>query len=43
MDDAERFHNPLDSDTSRGPEWWFFARCIDEIWDSIALDIPFLN
>jgi hypothetical protein len=43
MDDAERFHNPLDSDTSRDPEWWFSARCVDEIWDSIALDIPFLN
>jgi hypothetical protein len=43
MDNAERFHNPLDSDTSRGPEWWFSARCVDEIQDSIALDIPFLN
>jgi hypothetical protein len=40
---AERFHNPLDSDTSRGPEWWFSARCVDKIWDSIALEIPFLN
>jgi hypothetical protein len=43
MNDAERFHNTLNSDTLRDPYWWFSAYSIDEIWDSLALNIPFLN
>jgi hypothetical protein len=43
MDDAERFRNPLDSGTSRGPNRWFSNRCVDEIQDFLALDSPVLN
>jgi hypothetical protein len=43
MDKSERFHNPLDSDTLRGPDWWFSARSVDELWDSLDTVIFFLN
>jgi hypothetical protein len=36
-------HNPLDADTSRGPDWWFHARDINEIRGSLELDIKKLN
>jgi hypothetical protein len=43
MDESERFYNPLDSDTLRGPDWWFSARLVDELQDSLDTDISFLN
>jgi hypothetical protein len=43
MDELERLHNPLDSDTSRGPDWWFSARSVDELQNSLDTDISFLN
>jgi hypothetical protein len=40
---ADQLHNPLDADTSRGPDWWFHDRDINEIKDSLELDIKMLN
>jgi hypothetical protein len=40
---ADQLHNPLDANTSRGPGWWFHARDINEIRDSLELNIKTLN
>jgi hypothetical protein len=49
MDKSKRFYNPFNSDSSRGPDWWFgldwwfSARSEDELRDFLYTDISFLN
>jgi hypothetical protein len=40
---VDQFYNPLDADTSWGPDWWFHARDITEIRDFLEMNIKSLN
>jgi hypothetical protein len=43
MSEEDQILNPLDGDTSRGPNFWFKVRNIDKMWDLLRLDIRHLE
>jgi hypothetical protein len=43
MTEADQIINPLDGDTSRGPDFWFSVRNIDKMRDLLRLDIRHLE
>jgi hypothetical protein len=43
MSEEDQILNPLDGDTSRGPDFWFKVRNIDKMQDLLRLDIRHLE